>query len=227
MFIGHFGVALAAGSSRKSPSLGTLFAASQLIDLGFFSLMLAGVEKMRFVSGATVMNPMDLYFMPYTHGLVGSMIWAVAFGALVWIGSRRIAAAAIAAGVVFSHWLLDLLTHKPDLLLPDGSFAGLGLWNHPAIEMPLEIGATLVGLLLYARATAAAKPSGRWSLWALLVLLLAMQAINWFAPTPEVVGPGVAIQALAAYVVAIAVAAWAASTRRFRAGAGADSPTPI
>lgn len=66
MFIGHFSVALAAGASRKAPSLGTLFVASQLVDLGFFSLMIVGVEKMRFLPGATVMNPMDLYFMPYT-----------------------------------------------------------------------------------------------------------------------------------------------------------------
>ncbi len=220
MFIGHFGVALAAGTSRKSPSLGTLFVASQLIDLGFFSLMLVGVEKMRFVSGATVMNPMDLYFMPYTHGLIGASVWALGFGAGIWLLTRRTAAAVIGAAVVFSHWLLDLVTHRPDLAMPDGSKAGLSLWNHPLIEMPLEIGITLAALWLYGRATEPKRPAGRWSLWWMAAVLLAMQAINWFGPVAPDAGPGVAVEALVAYVVAISLAIWAASTRRFKGGAG-------
>ena len=221
MFIGHFSVALAAGASRKSPSLGTLFVASQLIDLGFFSLMLVGVERMRFLDGATVMNPMDLYFMPYTHGLIGALVWALGFGAVIWLLTRRTLAAAIGAAVVFSHWFLDLLTHRPDLAMPDGSKAGLGLWNYPAIEMPLEIGITLAALWLYARATEPKRAAGRWSLLWLLLVLLTMQAINWFGPVAPEAGPSVAVEALVAYVVAISLAIWAASTRRFKDGAGA------
>ena len=221
MFIGHFSVALAAGASRKAPSLGTLFVASQLVDLGFFSLMIVGIEKMRFLPGATVMNPMDLYFMPYTHGLIGASLWALGFGAVIWLLTRRTAAAAIGAAVVFSHWLLDLLTHRPDLAMPDGSKVGVGLWNHPMIEMPLEIGITLAAAWLYARATEPKRPAGRWSLWWLMAILLIMQAVNWFGPVAPKAGPGVAIEALAAYAVAIGLAMWVASTRRFK---GRETP---
>ena len=216
MFIGHFSVALAAGASRKSPSLGTLFVASQLVDLGFFSLMIAGIEKMRFLPGATVMNPMDLYHMPYTHGLIGASLWALGFGAAIWLLTRRTAAAVIGAAVVFSHWLLDLLTHRPDLVMPNGSKVGLGLWNYPMIEMPLEIGMTLTAAWLYARATEPKRSAGRWSLLWLIAILLIMQAVNWFGPVAPVAGHAVAVEALVAYAVAIGLAIWVATTRRFK-----------
>lgn len=137
---------------------------------------------------------------------------------MIWLLTRRTAAAAIGAAVVFSHWLLDLLTHRPDLAMPDGSKVGLGLWNHPMIEMPLEIGMTLAAAWLYARATEPKRPSGRWSLWWLMAILLIMQAINWFGPVAPEAGPAVAVEALAAYAVVIGLAMWVASTRRFKGG---------
>ena len=226
MFIGHYSAALAAASSPRAPRLGVLFVGAQLVDLGFFSLMIAGVEKMRFEPGATVMNPMDLYFMPYTHSLIGSLLWAAGFGLLVWAATRRTAAGLIAAAVVFSHWLLDFVTHRPDLALPNGDKVGLGLWNHPTIEMPLEIGLTLGGLWLFLRATQPATPAGRWSWAVLLVALLCMQAVNWFGPVAPEVTVATGAEALFAYVLAIALGWWVAKGRRFRGGAAAAWPTP-
>ena len=117
MFIGHWAPALAAATHRRAPKLGTLFVAAQLVDWLFFAFLLTGAEHMRMVPGFTAMNPMDLYDMPYTHSLMGSLFWSVLFGALVWTATKDRAAGLIAGVVVFSHWLLDLLVHAPDLTI--------------------------------------------------------------------------------------------------------------
>lgn len=227
MFIGHFSVALAAAAHPKAPKLGVLIAASQLVDIGFFTLMIAGVERMRLVPGATVMNPMDLYFMPYTHSLLGSAVWALGFGLLVGAIMRSRVAGLIAGAVVLSHWLLDFLTHRPDLgIVGDSDKVGLGLWNHPTIAMPLELALIGLGFLLYARATRPKSPSGRWSLWVFAAVLLVMQAIDWLGPKPTQVDLTLPLMALAGYGVAIALGLWIGATRE-RIIAPATSPTSI
>ena len=140
MFIGHFAPALVAAARPKAAGLGTLFVAAQLVDIGFAALLFPGLEAMRIVPGITAMNPMDLYHMPYTHSLLGALLWATGFGALVGVATKRRAAAIGAALVVLSHWFVDLLVHIPDLTLYGAPpKLGLGLWNHPMIAMPLEI----------------------------------------------------------------------------------------
>lgn len=227
MFIGHFSVALAAAAHPKAPRLGVLIAASQLVDVGFFTLMIAGVERMRLVPGATVMNPMDLYFMPYTHSLLGSAVWAIGFGLVVGAVMRSRVGGLIAGAVVLSHWLLDLLTHRPDLgLIGDSNKVGLGLWNHPTIAMPLELALIGLGFLLYARATRPSAPSGRWNLWVFAAVLLVMQAIDWFGPKPTQVDLSLPVMALLGYGVAIAFGLWVGATRE-RIAAPAAAPTSI
>lgn len=214
MFIGHYGVALAAAAHPRAPRLPVLIAASQLVDLGFFTFMLAGVEHMRIEPGATAMNPMDLYFMPYTHSLLGSAVWALGFALLVGAIMRSAIGGLIAGAVAISHWLLDFVTHRPDLgLLGDFDKVGLGLWDHPAAAMPLEPALVGVGLALYARATRPARPSGRWNLWAFAAALLAMQTIDWFGPKPTRIDATLPLQAIAAYGVAIALAWWVDNAR--------------
>ncbi len=85
-------------------------------------------------------NPMDLYDMPWTHSLVGALAWSAGFALLIWLWRRSGTAALIGGAVVFSHWLIDLFVHRPDLTLAGRPPPfGLGLWNYPAIEMPLEL----------------------------------------------------------------------------------------
>ena len=175
MFIGHWAPALAVAARRKTPGIATLFIAGQLIDWAFFALVLLGVEHLRFSPGISAMNPMDLYSMPYTHSLLGSIGFAAAFAGLVWLATRDRAAALAAGGVVLSHWGLDLLVHVPDLTLAGSPpKLGLGLWNHPAQEMPLELGITFGALCLYAAAKRPALPR----VLVLAAVLLALQAIN-------------------------------------------------
>lgn len=216
MFIGHWSAAFAAGAvSDRSPKLGTLFIAAQLVDWAFFVLVLAGVEKMRIVPGITELSPLDLYHMPITHSLVGTAAFAAGFGLLVWIGLRDWAAGAITATVVLSHWGLDWLVHRPDLTLDGGPpLLGLGLWNRPWIEIPLELALTFGAFLWYIRRTSgpAAGPI------VLALLLLAMQLFHWFGPPPEAGAPTgpMALLGLAAFALATIVAWWVGMARRHR-----------
>lgn len=205
MFIGHWAPALAFAARPKAPQLGILFVAAQLVDWAFFGLLLLGIEQMRFSPGISAMNPMDLYHMPYTHSLMGSVAFAAGFAALVWLATRSRSAALIGGGVVLSHWFLDLLVHVPDLTLAGGPpKLGLGLWNHPGIEMPLELAITFGAMWYYARAR---RPSPL-RLGALAALLLGLQAVNWFAPVEPAVTAATSLLAFLAFGLATLAAWW-------------------
>lgn len=223
MFIGHFAPAfIAAAAYSRGPKLGTYFIAAQLVDWGFFGLATIGVERMRIDPDATVMVPFDLYHMPFTHSIVGTAAWALAFGLVIALWHRDSIAGLLSAGVVASHWLLDWLTHRPDLTFAGGDiFYGLGLWNYPELAMPLEIGITLAAFLYYVRESRgpAAQPM------ILICAMLAMQAINWFAPHPAEAGLGLYLQALFAFAVLTGLAVWVGENRYFthRGGLAATS----
>lgn len=205
MFIGHFAPAMIAARHKDAPSLPVLFIGAQLVDWAFFGLLLTGAEKMRVTPGISVMNPMDLYHMPYTHSLLGSAIFALVFGALLFAATRSRTGALIAAAVVVSHWFLDLLVHVPDLTLAGSPpKLGFGLWNHPSIEMPLELALTFGSLWLYAKI---AKPKVL-PLASLAGVLLLLQAVNWFGPVEPEVTAGTSLLAFFAFGLAALLAWW-------------------
>lgn len=204
MFIGHFAPAMIAARHKDAPSLPVLFIGAQLVDWAFFGLLLTGAEKMRVTPGVSVMNPMDLYHMPYTHSLLGTSAWSMLmFVALLIFGCSR-KAAGIASLVVLSHWFLDLLVHVPDLTLAGSPpKLGLGLWNHPLVEMPLELILTFGSLWLYAKV---AKPKTL-PLAVLAGVMLLFQAVNWFGPVEPEVTTGTSLLAFVAFGL-ITLAAW-------------------
>lgn len=204
MFIGHWAPALAVAARRPAPTIGVLFIAAQLVDWAFFGLLLAGVEHMRFSPGISVMNPMDLYHMPFTHSLLGAAVIATVFGAAVLAATRNRGAALATGAVALSHWLLDLLVHVPDLTLAGSPpKLGLSLWNYPYLEMPIELGITFGALWLYARnrQPAAAR------VWMLAAVLLLLQAVNWFGPVEPQVSAGTSLLAFFAFGL-VTLAAW-------------------
>ena len=204
MFIGHWAPALAVAARRKRPGLGTLFIAAQLVDWAFFLFVLLGVEKMRLNPAISAVSPLDLYSMPYTHSLVGALAWSAGFAVLVWLMLRDGTAGLLAGAVVLSHWLLDLLVHVPDLTIAGGSSKlGFGLWNYPAIEMPLELAITFGALWLYVRAR---QPLLGRAL-VLGALMLALQLFNWFGPVAPEVSPGTSLLAFVAYGL-VTLAGW-------------------
>jgi len=186
MFIGHFAVGLGAKKVAPKVSLGTLFMASQLVDLLWPLFLLLGWEHARIDPGNTLLTPLDFYDYPITHSLVGAILWSCAFGAVYYAIRRNGRNAAIVGGVVFSHWILDFVTHRPDLSLGLGgnTYFGLGLWNSMAGTIVVEVGLFAVGIMLYLRSTRAKDRVGSIAFWSLVILLGLIYIGNLFGPPP-------------------------------------------
>ena len=211
MFVGHYGISFAAKRLDKTIPLWVLFLAVQLLDLGWGVLVPLGVEKVRIVPGITASNPLDLYYMPYTHSLVAALLWSlgayVAYRAIRAFGPSHRAALLVALAV-FSHWVLDLVVHRPDLPLYDNAAkVGLGLWNYPAPAFLLEVAVLFGGMFLYLRSTTATTHLGRYGMPVFGMVMLAVQAFVFFGPPPSS-DQAAAITAIGAYVVFAAGAGW-------------------
>src|SRR6188472_351869 len=128
MFIGHFAVAFAAKRAAPAVSLGTLFLACQFADLLWPNLVLAGVEHLAIAPGITAVTPLDFQSYPYSHSLLALAIWA-ALAAVVYKlfrGATPLGALLVVAGLVLSHWVLDVISHRPDMPITIGSDTKLG-----------------------------------------------------------------------------------------------------
>lgn len=185
MFLGHYGVALAAKRVAPRVSLGVLVAAAQLADLVWPVMLLLGVERIR-------LNPSDNPFLniafesyPWTHSLLASVVWGT-LAALGYYALRRNAGSSTIVGlVVVSHWVLDWITHVRDLpLYPGGPLVGLGLWRSPTATIIIEAVVFIAGLVTYLRFTRAVDRTGTWTLWALVALLVAVYVASIYAPAP-------------------------------------------
>jgi len=197
MFVGHYGISFAAKKAEPAIPLWVLFIAVQLLDVLWAPFVLLGIEKVRIVPGITASNPLDLYYMPYTHSLLAAIAWSlVAF--LVYRAVRPVPsrAAAIVGLAVFSHWVLDFLVHRPDLPLYDNTAkVGLGLWNLPAVALGLEALLLFGAMWLYLRHRAR-----RTAMLVFGVVMLAIQAYVFFGPPPTS-DKAAAATALIAYAV--------------------------
>lgn len=183
MFLGHYAVAFAAKRAAPATSLGTLFLAAVFIDLLWPALLLAGVERARIDPAVRGLGPLVFEHYPVSHSLLMVGVWALLLGTAYWFVARERRGALIVAGLVVSHWLLDALVHRPDLLLiPGGTLlVGAALWNAPLASMLMELALFAGGLLLYRRA-ARGRPG--WPLWVLCALLLAIFVADIVGPPP-------------------------------------------
>ena len=186
MFIGHFAAGLAAKSLAPRVSLGTLFLAAQFIDLLWPTFLLMGLEQVRIEPGATAVTPLVFEHYPFSHSLLAVLGWAVLLGALHFLLVRERRSALVLAALVLSHWLLDLVVHRPDLpLLPwDSPQLGLRLWSSLMLTLMLEVPLFLIGVWLYSRSTRALDRTGRWALVALVLFLGAVYAGNVLGEPP-------------------------------------------
>ena len=224
MFIGHFAPAFVAAAHPKAPNLGVLFVGAQLVDFAFFGFVLAGIENMRIVPGITVMNPLDLYDMPYTHSLAGSLIWGAAFALLIYAITKNAVGAGLGGAVVVSHWLLDILFHRPDLKLAGSPpMLGFGLWYYPVMAMPLVLLVIGGAIAFYLLRTSKRPGRGNQPLILLVTLLLAFQAIDWFGPPPDSFDPSIAVLALLSYTLASIAAWWLGRSRETLATMAGDT----
>jgi membrane-bound metal-dependent hydrolase YbcI (DUF457 family) len=206
MFLGHFAVGLGAKAAAPRVSLGHLFVASQFIDLLWPTLLLVGLEEVVIAPGTTAVTPLDFTHYPITHSLLAVLGWSLLIGGLYWLWRRSLRGAAVLGGLVVSHWLLDLIVHRPDLPLYPGGEAhvGFGVWNSLPATLLVEGLLFAVGVALYLRVTRATGRAGRWGFWALVVALAGIYLANLFGPPP----PSVAAIAWAGQLQWIFVA-WA------------------
>lgn len=208
MFVGHYAPALAARALPNAPGLAAGLIAVQLIDVGFMTLTLLGVEKWAVNLSLPGLNPLDFYFMPYTHSLLATGAWGLAAGllyALVAPSGKRIAGGVIIFALVVSHWLLDLPVHRPDLGLvgDDAHKLGFSLWNWPLIAIPLELTVFGAGMAIYIGATRPRHWLGNVTPWIFLVVLLAAQVFNWFGAPPASTAEFAGLGLLAYGIVAL------------------------
>lgn len=196
MFVGHYGVSFAVKKVDTSIPLWILFLAVQWLDVIWAPLVLLGVEKVRIVPGFTATNPLDLYYMPYTHSLLAAVLWSAAMAGVYHFLRRSSGKASLLVGLaVFSHWILDFVVHVRDLPLYDNAAkVGLGLWNRPILAFGLEAVLLLGAAAIYLQR----QPGRRKSILAFSFVMLAVQAYIFFGP-PPVSSSAIAATALGAY----------------------------
>jgi membrane-bound metal-dependent hydrolase YbcI (DUF457 family) len=180
MFIGHAAVALAAKPLAPRASLGVALAATFWLDLVWPVLLLTGIERVEIAPGITAFTPLDFVHYPWTHSLVAALAWSALFGLACWKLGRR--AAFVMGLVVFSHWALDALSHRPDLPLWPGSSAmvGLGLWNSVAATLIIESALFAAGIVLWLKYSGKASLAFR----ALIVFFVLAYLGAAFGPLP-------------------------------------------
>ncbi len=188
MFIGHFAVAFAAKKTAPKVSLGTLVLAAAFLDVIWPVFVLLGIERFRIVPGFTANNPFDFVYYPWSHSLLMSIVWAllIALG-YFWLSRDR--AGAVWVGIlVASHWVLDFVSHRPDMpLYPGGGEKlGLGLWQSIPAAFAVEGLMFAAGIALYVRATKSQDRVGTIAWWAMVGVLLALYIPGpWSSPPPS------------------------------------------
>ncbi len=191
MFIGHFAVGLAAKKTAPKVSLGTLVFSVQLADLLWPIFLILGIERVRIDPGNTAFTPLDFYHYPISHSLMTVVGWGTLLG-VAYFAVRRYARGAwvLAAGVV-SHWILDAISHRPDMPLAPGvtTFVGLGLWNSVLASIIVEALLFFLGVFIYVRVTSAIDRKGRITFWTFVGFLAFFWLLNIFGPPPPDVRP--------------------------------------
>jgi hypothetical protein len=210
MMVGHYGVAFAMKPSQKRVPLWVWFVAVQWLDIVWAMLVLLGIEKVRIVPGFTEAIPLDLYYMPYTHGLPGAILLSLVFGGIVSLlmSDNRWPTGLLIAAASFSHWILDLIVHRPDLPLYDNSAkVGFGLWQHVAISLPLELVILGLGAWIYIRSIAFRNGASRYKFWGFVTGLALLQFYANFGPPPET-PVELALTGLSSFAILAGIAAW-------------------
>jgi hypothetical protein len=188
MFVGHFALGFAAKRAAPNLSLALLFAACQLADILWPVFVAAGFESVRIAPGITAFTPLDFVSYPYSHSLVALCLWGILLGSACWLLGTNGRASLLIAGLVVSHWILDFVSHRPDMpIYPGGALWGLGLWNSVPATLIVELCLYGAGVWLYANATLSKDAVGRWSFVALTLFLLFAYVASFAAgPPPSV-----------------------------------------
>jgi membrane-bound metal-dependent hydrolase YbcI (DUF457 family) len=186
VFIGHYAVGFALKRAAPFISLGWLLAAPQLPDMLWPIFLLLGWEHVAIDPGNTRVTPLSFVSYPWSHSLVLVVAWGMVLGAVYLSRTRRAGASALLALAVVSHWLLDWVTHGPDLPIVPWSAekVGLGLWNSVPATLAIEVLMYVAGVWLYVRSTRRRGREGRAGFVALVAFLVLVYIGNVFGPAP-------------------------------------------
>ena len=188
MFFGHIAVGLAAKPVAPKASLGALLLSATAIDT------LCGVFV---ITGIEAVDASGVSSIPWSHGLFMAAVWAIAGSAVAFLLSRDRRTGILIGLVVFSHWVLDFISHPmgmgrdlpPDLpLLFEGSpKVGLGLYNSVAAALITDLGLFVGGIVVYLVSTKAQDRTGTWAFW-LMVLFVALLTLLAAVPQLSILG---------------------------------------
>ena len=189
--------------------------AAQLADMLWPIFLLLGWERVQIVPGVTRVTPLDFISYPYSHSLLAELAWAAALGGVYYAIRRNARGAIVLALCVPTHWLLDYITHVPDMpIVPGDARYGLGLWNFPVATMVVEFVLFAGGVAIYLSAVTLKNRTHKYWLWSLLILLCVLYLASTFGPPPPDTHT-LAISALAIWLT-VPWAAWADWHSRFR-----------
>jgi hypothetical protein len=186
MFLGHYATGLAAKKISPITPLPLLLLAAQFIDHLWPLFVMAGIERVAIVPGITAFTPLDFTYYPWTHSLLGAVVWGVLFGAAVFMFRKDRREAILLGALAPSHWLLDLLSHRPDLPVFPGVdlVVGMGLWNSVPATLGVELAMFATGIALYIKAAPLPTRRAQIAFWSLIAFLLVSYAGNVFGPPP-------------------------------------------
>ena len=185
MFIGHFALGFAAKRATPRTSLAILFAAAQFADLLWPVLIAIGIEQVRIDAGNTAFTPLDFVSYPWSHSLLMLAGWGIVFALVAVVVSGFSRTGVILALLVVSHWVLDWITHRPDLpLYPGGPTFGLGLWNSVPATLTVELVLFGICVWLYTSGTRARDGIGRWGFASFVAFVIVAYFANVFGPPP-------------------------------------------
>jgi membrane-bound metal-dependent hydrolase YbcI (DUF457 family) len=187
MLIGHFAAGLVAKRIEPNISLGTFVLAAMFADFLWCFFMLAGMEHIEIGSGLGAANYVNADNIAFSHSLITDVIWGALFAAIYYLSRRNRRGALVLFTVVFSHWVLDFIAHKPDMPLAPGvqTFFGLGLWTSIPLTLVAEGGFWLLALALYIRVTQPNSRIGIIIFWSVAGFLTLAWYNNIAGPPPN------------------------------------------
>ena len=214
MFTGHIAAGLAAKKLSPRTGLATLLVAATLPDLIWPPLVLLGIEKVAIEPGITAVMPLNFIYYPFSHSLLAAVVLSVAFGYGYFLLTRHKVGAYVTGALVASHWLLDFISHRPDLPLAPGLeyHMGLGLWNSVWLSAVVELGLFVAAVKIYGNFTRRDSLAGRVSFWSFVAVLTVLQLIAYQGTPPPSV-EALAWSGIASWLF-ILWAVWIDRTRR-------------
>lgn len=186
MFVGHLAVAFATKPKTPDVSLGWLVAAVSTLDLIWPVMLLSGLEEVAITPGVTAFTPLTFVSYPWTHSLAMAIVWGAALAALGRLRGFTPRTCAWLAALVVSHWILDWVSHQPDMPLWPGesSAHGLGLWHSIPATFAVEGLMWIAGLAIYLRGRRARRWIGPVALWSFVALCTLMWVGGPWSPPP-------------------------------------------